>query len=66
MRLTHSFGPAGTVGAAYQFTREISLSASYSLARVNSHYTSDTAGVLRTTSIHFNPRAVIVALGYSF
>lgn len=66
VRLTHSFGPAGTVGVAYQITREISLSASYSIARVNSHYTSDTAGVLRTTSIHFNPRAAIVAVGYSF
>ncbi len=40
--------------------------ASYSLARVNSHYRSDTSGVIRETTIHFNPRAWIVAAGYSF
>jgi outer membrane protein len=66
VHLSHSFGPAATVGASYQITREISVVASYSMARVNSHYRSDTAGDIRTTSIHFNPRAAILALGYSF
>ncbi len=66
VHLSRSIGPAATVGAAYQITREISLSASFSAARVNSNYRSDTAGDIRTTRIHFNPRAAIVALGYSF
>jgi len=66
VRLSSSFGPAGTIGASWQITREINVLASYSLARVNSNYRSDTAGVIRTTSIHFNPRAFIVAAGYSF
>jgi len=66
VRLSNSFGPAGTVGATWQVTREINVLASYSLARVNSNYRSDTSGVIRTTSIHFNPRAFVVAAGYSF
>ena len=66
VRLSRSFGPAGTVGMSYQITREINIVASYSLARVNSNYRSDTSGDIRTTSIRFNPQAAIVAVGYSF
>ena len=66
VKLSRSLGPAGTLGLSYAITREINIVASYSLARVNSHYRSDTAGDIRTTSIHFNPQAAIVALGYSF
>jgi outer membrane protein len=65
-KLSRSIGPVGAVGATYQFNREISLTGSYSLLRVNSHYSSDTEGVVRTTTIHFNPRVVVVALGYAF
>jgi hypothetical protein len=64
--LSRSIGPAGTVGASWQVTRDINVLASYSLARVNSNYRSDTSGVIRETTIHFNPRAWIVAAGYSF
>ena len=66
VHLSHSIGPAGTVGASYQITREINVIAAFSLARVNSNYTSDTSGVMRQTKIDFNPRAWIVAVGYSF
>ena len=66
VRLSSSFGPAGTVGASWQITREFNIIAAFSLARVNSNYRSDTAGVIRTTSVKFNPRTEIVALGYSF
>ena len=66
VHLSRSFGPAGTVGLSYRITREINVVASYSLARVNSNYRSDTSGVIRTTSVKFNPRTEIVALGYSF
>ena len=66
VHLSRSFGPAGTVGASWQITREINVIGAFSLARVNSNYRSDTAGVIRTTSIRFNPRAWIVAAGYSF
>ncbi|HYP30539.1 MAG TPA: OmpW family outer membrane protein [Burkholderiaceae bacterium] len=66
VRLSTSFGPAATVGGSWQVTREINVIAAFSAARVNSNYRSDTAGVIRTTSIHFNPRAFILAAGYSF
>jgi outer membrane protein len=66
VRLSTSFGPAATVGGSWQVTREINVIAAFSAARVNSNYRSDTAGVIRTTSIRFNPRAFILAAGYSF
>lgn len=64
--LSRSLGPAATIGAAYRITREIDVAASYSLARVNSDYRSDTSGIVRTTTIHFNPRTWVLAVGYSF
>ena len=64
--LSNSWGPAAAAGASWQINRQFSLHAAYSGARVNSHYTSDTSGVIRTTTIHFNPRAWVVAGGYSF
>lgn len=64
--LSRSIGPAATLGASYRITREINVLASYNLARVNSNYRSDTAGVVRTTTIHFNPRLWVLAVGYSF
>jgi outer membrane protein W len=66
VRLSSSFGPAGTVGGSWQINRQFNVIAAFSLARVNSSYRSDTAGVIRTTSIRFNPRTEIVALGHSF
>jgi outer membrane protein len=64
--LSSSWGPAATVGASYYITKQISVLTSFSLARVNSNYRSDTSGVIRETSIKFNPRAFIVAAGYAF
>ncbi len=64
--LSRSWGPAMTIGASYHITREINVLASYNLARVNSNYQADTSGVVRTTTIHFNPRAWVLAVGYSF
>ena len=64
--LSSSWGPAATVGAVYRITREVHLAASYSAARVNSDYRSDSSGVVRQTTIHFNPRAWVLAVGYSF
>ncbi len=66
VHLSSSFGPAGTVGATYNFTREWSLLGAYSMARVNSNYRADTSGVIRTTSVRFNPRTFILAAAYSF
>ena len=66
VRLTSSWGPAATAGVSYQITPRWSAVASLSMARVTSHYTSDTSGVVRQTTIHFNPQALVVAMGYAF
>jgi outer membrane protein len=64
--LSSSWGPAATIGAVYRITRAIDVTASYSLARVNSNYQSDTSGIVRETRVHFNPRTWVLAVGYSF
>lgn len=64
--LSDSFGPAATAGISYKFTKHVNAIASYSIAQVNSHYESITAGITRTTTVHFNPATWVVAVGYSF
>jgi len=64
--LSDSLGLAATAGLAYNFTKSINATVSYSMAQVNSDYVSDTAGILRKTTVHFNPRTLVVAVGYSF
>ncbi len=64
--LPASVGPAATLGLGYRLTDHWHLYASYSVARVNSRLTADTAGVIRTTEIHFWPNAIVVSAGYSF
>jgi outer membrane protein len=64
--LSNSIGPAVTAGLAYNFTRNINAIASFSFARVNSNFDSNTGGIDRTTQVHFNPRTLVIAAGYSF
>ncbi len=64
--LTASVGPAATVGLAYSFSPRWHLYGSYSIARVNTHVTADTEGVIRTTTIKFGPQTLIISGGYSF
>jgi outer membrane protein len=64
--LPSSWGPAGTVGLRYQLPQHWSFYASYSATMVNSKLTTNTAGVIRTSEIHFGPRALVFAVGYSF
>jgi len=66
MSLSSSWGPAAAAGVSWQINRQFSLHAAYSGARVNSHYQSDTVGIVRETHIRFNPRAFVLAGGYSF
>jgi outer membrane protein len=61
-----SVGPAATAGLSYAISDRWHVYASYSVARVNTRLTADTAGVLRTSEIHFWPNAVVVSAGYSF
>lgn len=64
--LPSSWGPAGTVGLRYQLPGNFSFYASYSASMVNSKLTANTAGVIRTSEIHFGPQALVFSLGYSF
>jgi outer membrane protein W len=66
LSLTASVGPAATAGLAYTITPRWHIYGSYSIARVNSHVTADTEGVIRTTTIKFGPQTVIISGGYSF
>ena len=63
--LSDSFGPAATAGLSYKFTNHCNAIASYSVAQVNSNYDSVTAGIHRTTTVHFNPKTFVVAVGLS-
>ena len=66
IKLPSSVGPAGTVGLAYHVSGGFNVYASYSVSRVHTLLTADTAGVIRTSHIEFGPRALVVSAGYSF
>jgi len=66
LSLTASVGPAATVGLSYSVTSRWHMYVSYSAARVNTDIVADTAGVIRTTNIHFGPQALVISGGYSF
>jgi len=64
--LTDSFGPAATIGASWRFMPAWTLNLSYSASKVKSDLTADTAGIIRTSHINFNPQALVVSVGYLF
>ncbi|HTX24459.1 MAG TPA: OmpW family outer membrane protein [Steroidobacteraceae bacterium] len=64
--LPSSWGPAATVGVSYRIAPRWHAYASYSYSYVHSRLTADTAGLIHTTDINFNPRALVVSVGYSF
>ncbi len=61
-----SVGPAATAGLAYELTDRWHAYASYSVAQVNTKLTADTAGIIRTSEIHFWPNTLVISVGYSF
>jgi len=66
INLPSSVGPAATAGLSYELTDRWHVYASYSVAQVNSKLTADTAGILRTSEIHFWPNTLVFSIGYSF
>jgi outer membrane protein len=64
--LPASVGPTVTAGLAYELTARWHVYASYSVAQVNSKLTADTAGILRTSEVHFWPNTLVISAGYSF
>jgi outer membrane protein len=64
--LTSSIGPVGTLGLAWNVTGHWHMYTSYSISRVNTDITTNTAGVERTAQLKFGPQAWVVSGGYSF
>jgi outer membrane protein len=64
--LSSSTGPVVTAGLRWHIKDRWSAYASYDVARVNSYYVGDTAGVIRKTHIKFNPSTLVLSLGYAF
>ena len=66
LELPVSVGPAATVGLSYRIAPHWGLYASYSVSRVDTRLTADTAGLVRTSHIAFGPQALVLSAGYSF
>jgi outer membrane protein len=66
LSLPVSVGPVGTVGLSYHPFDRVVVNLSGSASWVNTRLTTDTAGVLRSSHVEFNPRAVVLAVGYQF
>ncbi|MDE2051632.1 MAG: OmpW family protein [Gammaproteobacteria bacterium] len=64
--LPASIGPAVTAGLSYEITDRWHVYASYSVAQVNSKLEANTAGIIRTSEIHFWPNTLVISAGYSF
>jgi outer membrane protein len=64
--LSSSVGPVMTAGLRWHIKDSWSAYASYDIARVNSDYVGDTAGVIRRTHIKFNPSTLVLSVGYAF
>ena len=64
--LPSSVGPTVTAGLTYELAEHWHLFASYSVAKVDSKLTADTAGIIRTSNIHFWPNTLVISVGYSF
>ncbi len=64
--LPSSWGPAATVGLSFRLAPRWHAYLSYNYAYVHSRLTADTAGLIHTTNIDFNPRALVVAVGFAF
>jgi outer membrane protein len=66
LSLPASVGPVGTVGVSWRALDRVVVNLSGSASWVNSRLTTDTAGLLRTSHVEFNPRAIVLAVGYKF
>jgi len=66
LSLPVSVGPVGTVGVSWRALDRVVVNLSGSASWVNSRLTTDTAGILRTSHVEFNPRAIVLAVGYKF
>jgi outer membrane protein len=66
LSLPASTGPVGTIGVSWRALDRVVVNLSGSASWVNARLTTNTAGVLRTSHVEFNPRAIVLAVGYRF
>ncbi len=66
LSLPVSVGPVVTLGVSYRASERFVVNLSGSASQVNTDLTTDTAGILRTSHVEFNPRAIVLAVGYQF
>jgi outer membrane protein len=66
IELPPSWGPAGVIGAMVALPHSFGITVSYAVSRVRTHLTAITGDVDRTSSISFNPQALVVAATYAF
>ncbi|HMH17289.1 MAG TPA: OmpW family outer membrane protein [Burkholderiales bacterium] len=66
LSLSNSVGPAATIGASYYLQDNWNMYLSYSVSRVKSKLEANTSGTVRSTTINFNPSALVLSFGYSF
>jgi outer membrane protein len=64
--LTSSVGPAATAGLSWHISGRWNAYASYSISQVDTHITTDTAGVQNRAHLHFGPQVLVISGGYSF
>jgi outer membrane protein len=64
--LSSSVGPVVTAGLRWHIRDRWSAYLSYDYASVNTDYTGNTAGVIRTTHIRFNPTTIVASIGCAF
>jgi outer membrane protein W len=55
-----------TAGLSYRLADRWHLYGSWGASKVNTRLTAETAGVLRTSHIEFNPQAMVISIGYAF
>ncbi len=61
-----SVGPTVTAGLSYEVSDRWHVYASYSVAQVNTKLKANTAGIIRTSNVHFWPNTLVISAGYSF
>jgi outer membrane protein len=66
IELSNSLGIAGTAGVSVRLPHNWGAQLSYSESRVHSRLHAITDDVVRTSSISFNPGAIVVAATYAF
>lgn len=66
LSLPASVGPAATLGVSWRASERFTVNMSYSVSRVHSTLTANTAGLIRTSDIEFWPAALVVSAGYDF